>query len=651
MAVSFKEQDLPESKSLAFDITHWGGVNKIKGSAQIYEFASCKNMSSERYPYTSPKKPLKRIVSEEGIKRIYKVSDEKVYCIDKNSRLCFFKDGEKELLTYTDGDVTENICILNCDCVNNYDDCSIFYPETAYTDYEGNLKRIGTPITLTPRFTIDRSGTERYEYVTLEEEYLQHEYKNSTATQKLWNAFDLTSAELAIENLNATSFTVCFNLPESSDRKYEMPIEGTSETKPEVRARIYDRDGKIKFYSLQNEDGTVTPKEIIHGYFPEVNRRYNFANVEIPEEITLEKGDYMVFTVGFYSTADSDFGNSAARKKRAARNAEYISKADWSVASGTDGSANILGGTLEMGTVYQNRVVGVCKNEIRASALGDFSNFTEFADEAGNPSATGAYATDVGSEGEFLGVCVYQNVILLLKRNIVYEMYGNMPYTVSELCKTGCIDNDSIVEIDGRLYWASPKGIVCYSGGVPTVISQKIDIDLSGKCKAGTDGVRYYAYDGEKIHVYDTYRGVWHTEEANGFKSFYSADKLYMLFEDGIYVYGGEGRVEWEFETTDFNFATEQRKNLSKLWVRAEMKPNTELEIFVRQDGGEWRRSAVKTAEREEMFDFKLRVKKCDSFALKFKGRGDISIADIHGRVSIGTSKHRSGASLNVYRR
>lgn len=132
---------------------------------------------------------------------------------------------------------------------------------------------------------------------------------------------------------------------------------------------------------------------------------------------------------------------------------------------------------------------------------------------------------------------------------------------------------------------------------------------------------------------------------------YYGNDSLYMVCDDGIYTYGGNERVKWEFETKDFTFSTIERKNLSKLWIRAEMSSLSHIEVYARQDKGEWVRVAVKTAERDEMFDFKLRIKKCDSFALKFKGKGNVKILDIHGKVTVGTSKHRSGKSLDVYRR
>ena len=145
---------------------------------------------------------------------------------------------------------------------------------------------------------------------------------------------------------------------------------------------------------------------------------------------------------------------------------------------------------------------------------------------------------------------------------------------------------------------------------------------------------------------------MWHIEDDLKVKMFYNLENdLYFVSDEGIYkINSGSEFVEWEFETKDFSFDIPERKNVSRLWIRAEMAKNTKLEIYVRQNGSDFQRVAVKTAQRDEMFDFKLRIKKCDSFALKFKGRGNVGIMDIHGKVTVGTSKHRSGESLNVYK-
>ena len=192
-----------------------------------------------------------------------------------------------------------------------------------------------------------------------------------------------------------------------------------------------------------------------------------------------------------------------------------------------------------------------------------------------------------------------------------------------------------------------------YSGGVPTVISTQVDIKTDNIAKAGTDGRKYYVYDGNRTYVYDTYFKMWHILDELEIKMFYNFENdLYFVADDGIYkINSGNEAVEWEFETKDYTFGSKERKNLSKLWLRADMPKNSRLEVYVKQNGSEWQRVAVKTAEKDEMFDFKLRVKKCDSFALKFKGKGDVRILDIHGKVTVGTSKHRSGLSLNVYRK
>ncbi|MBQ6907960.1 MAG: hypothetical protein IJQ28_06235, partial [Clostridia bacterium] len=380
-----------------------------------------------------------------------------------------------------------------------------------------------------------------------------------------------------------------------------------------------------------------------------ISRRREEYTVTVPQSIKLEKGDYFTVTAGWFF----DTGTSPSTTKNFKDEINYLSTAQWYITKADASGNNIAVLPLNYAVIYNNRVVGVNKSDIRASALGDFSNYWEYADEAGNPSATGAYATDVGSYGDFTGIAPYNNVLLLFKKDIVYEMYGSMPYTITELCKTGCIDNDSIVSVNGVMYWASPYGFVRYAGGMPAVISHGTDIKTDGAFKSSTDGRKIYCYDGDRIYVYDTLYQMWHIEDSSEVKMFFgNINDVYSVLSDGIYrLNSGTERIEWEFVTKDYTFNIKERKNLSKIWIRSEMSENSALEIYVRQDGGEWKRVAVKTAEKQEMFDFKLRVKKFDSFTIKFKGRGDVKILDIHGNVTVGTSKHRSGASLNIYRR
>lgn len=628
MAITYKEEALPAVSTFAFDINRWAGVNKIKGSQYDYEMADCKNMSSDNFPYASPRKPREKLIDEAGIKRIYKVEDGKIYYIDKDDYLCYTEKGVKSYVTYTDeNDAEQKIQIKDCECTNIYDSFSVFYPYLLYINEKNEPNCIKYPlffgnradyVTIKPT---DEFGDELSEYMPDDNMY-QATYESTV--------FD-------VDNFDVKEIAVKITLPEA--KEYELP-EATDARGMRFVLRIYDKDGNTKKYT--DESGA---EHLITSVKVTVTGRENVFTINIPNDITLEQGDYCLLRIGY-------FGDYGAYQTEWQKNLDYIMRGEFEIETSAYGGI-ITGPVLDYGVVYNNRIVGVRKNRICASALGDFSNFWEYADEAGNPSATGAYATDVGSAGDFTGICAYNNVLLLFKKDIVYEMYGSMPYTITELCTTGCIDNDSIASIDGVLYWASPKGIVRYSGGVPNVISTQIDIKTDGICKAGTDGRKYYVYDGYKTYVYDTYYQMWHIEDETSIKMRYShINDLYTVCEDGIYkANSGKESMKWEFTTKDYTFSSKERKNLSKLWIRADMQRNSRLEIYVRQNGGEWSRVAVKTAENDEMFDFKLRVKKCDSYTIKFKGKGDVRILDIHGKVTVGTSKHRSGNSLNVYRK
>ena len=611
MAITYKEEALPAVSTFAFDINRWAGLNKIKGSQYDYEMADCKNMSSDNFPYASPRKPRELIYAEEGIKRIYKVEDGKIYFIDPEDYLCYAENSVKSYITYTDDEGTEQkVRMPECKCTNNYDKCSIFYPNIRYIDENNDVSSVKQSIEfgsiLGPVTSISPNGNRSYRVEI-----------NST---------------LYIDNIDATNFKISVKFPSEDD--LEFPYSSTWESRFDLILIRYDKNNNSR------ESRTII--------WYETDEREKYWVVTFSD---FEEGDYLFIRCKYSSSDEDDVTESFCKQVF-----NFVKSGEWTIVeNAVDGfsNGNPFAQSLDYGVVYNNRIVGVKGNNIRASALGDFTNFTEYADEAGNASATGAYATDVGSSGDFTGICAYNNVLLLFKKDIVYEMYGSMPYTITELCNTGCIDNDSICSIDGVLYWASPKGIVRYSGGMPSVISAQTDICTDSVCKAGTDGRKYYVYDGHKNFVYDTYYQMWHIEDENAVKMRYNhINDLYMVCDDGIYkADSGNENVEWEFETKDYTFTSKERKNLSKLWIRADMAQNSKLEIYVRQNGGEWSRAAVKTAERDEMFDFKLRVKKCDSYTLKFKGKGDVRILDIHGKVTVGTSKHRSGNSLNVYRK
>lgn len=614
MAVPYEPKGLPAVTTLDFNVSHWGGVNSTKGYTADYEMVDCKNMGGDNYPYASPKKADKKMIAEDGIKRIYKIDGNKIYYIDKDEYLCFGEDGIKNYVVDKDGN---KIQMNNVSCTNNYDDGTIFYPEMKYMNYENDIK--------TPSHSFWWNDT-----------YVKSKYGGVTTITYTAGAVEINNSKnrkLKAKVILPIEYDDNEPIP---DEEYGYPIKIT-DLHVYLEAVVYDENlvEKYRVKALTGDYG--------HAY---ITGRENVYDFEFSEDAVFKEGYVVMLDLKVSGALTSYSINTFVAQ------ADYIKNGEWSYVC-DDITESVFMYEFDYGVIFNNRVVCCKGSDIRLSGEGNYANFTQYIDEAGNADPTGADATNVGSAGEFTGIYGYNNVVLLFKRDIVYEMYGVMPFVITELCKTGCVDNDSIVSIDGVLYWASPKGIVRYGGGAPTVISTQIDIDTSDICKAGTDGRKYYVFDGKRTFVYDTYYQMWHIWDNKEIGMMYNhITELYFVGNDGIYKAGaGSEWVEWEFETKDYTLGSKERKNLSKLWLRADMPKHSRLEVYVRQNGGEWQRVAVKTAENDEMFDFKLRIKKCDSFAIKFKGKGDIRILDIHGKVTIGTSKHRSGESLKVYRK
>ena len=381
MAIPYKSNPLPAVSAVAFDIFRWGGVNNTKGAQADYEMSSCKNMASDNYPYASPRKPREKIVDEQGIQRIYKVEGDRVYCIDSENYLCFWENGVKSFVTYTENETETKIQMGDCTCTNNYNKGSVFYPNVRYVDEKNKIFSVKYPIVFG-----DIIGPYKYENHNDETRY----------------RMEMKATDMPIDNVNATSFMVSVKFPDEDE--WEFPTNSYFEDWLQLPVVLYDKNGEskgskwIKWYKDDPRNKSWT---------------LSFTN--------LEEGDYIGIKLNL-SEDDENNVEFTYQKRRY----NFLKSGEWFIEASVENGAtngNPCIKPLDYGVVYNNRIVGVSKNDIRASALGDFTNFYEFVDEAGNPSATGAYATDVGSFGDFTGICAYNNV---LQSSV--KVYGIEPY-------------------------------------------------------------------------------------------------------------------------------------------------------------------------------------------------------------------------------
>ena len=301
---------------------------------------------------------------------------------------------------------------------------------------------------------------------------------------------------------------------------------------------------------------------------------------------------------------------------------------------------------LRFPVVVNNRVWGVTSSEICACALGDPTNWEQF-----EGIASDSYKVAVDSGLDFTGSGVYNSNPVFFKENAIYRLYGSLPsnFTLQRLDVSGVMEgcHKSVCKINEALYYKGRRGVYRYTGGVPVCISECLG-DLSQYCDAvaGEDGRKLYISmrkgDGWYLFVYDTETGVWFIEDnvkVLGFAKFGSV--LYYLDDscclnsytsdpDAALTFEEKDPVGWEMEFAPVNEVVKEQKVYSKITLRMELEGCSAAIVCVRRDGGAWEEVAsVNSRDYRGMMHIPIPPKKCDSFALKIKGFGQMCLKGI----------------------
>lgn len=249
--------------------------------------------------------------------------------------------------------------------------------------------------------------------------------------------------------------------------------------------------------------------------------------------------------------------------------------------------------------VHNNRIWGVGGNTIYASRLGwalgaanpDGKNgWTGFIDATGYPDDAGPFVQDFASEGEFIGICSWDDRIVALKPRCHHEVMGSYPstFSVTTVSKTGTTDNRSICEVDGRLYYASFGGMYSYAGGVEQNISRKVMIAPGAVC-CGTDGTLLYVCDDAgNLFVYDAARGIWSQQSHGNFISmaFLNGAVFAMDYIGSVYALNcDDSKVsEWSFTFNDYNETVYNQNDIRKIVLKMKARKDTKIKIELLAD-------------------------------------------------------------------
>lgn len=327
-------------------------------------------------------------------------------------------------------------------------------------------------------------------------------------------------------------------------------------------------------------------------------------------------------------------------------------------------------------TVADNRIWG-CSNsahEIYACKQGDPTNWYSYAG-----ISTDSYAVTIGSDGEFTGCCTYKGTPYFFKEDLIIIMYGSKPsnYQVSEIFSQGIEkgSSESIIYLNGAMYYKARKGMVRFDGSNVTTISEELGRKRFKNAVASASDSKYFVSmlenDKPRLFVYDSDKGMWHIEDdfrpdfffkfgatvcgvrrtdsmvyrIDGLeditKKLPSATKKMEIEENvavGNLIIYNRG-LEWYAETGPIEKGSVNAKYIQRLGIRYELQERAFLTVKVQYDNdSEWQEVFTHEGRKGEgAVSVPFRPCRCEKFRLRFEGKGKCLIHNIQRSVYEGS--------------
>lgn len=232
-------------------------------------------------------------------------------------------------------------------------------------------------------------------------------------------------------------------------------------------------------------------------------------------------------------------------------------------------------------------------NYLRYSAVENMDDWTA-------PGDAGQELIETTHKAYASALCAFGGHILYFKEDAMLELYGTDPSNFSLLPISGdigCIDQKSIAEINGALYFLGREGVYCYKGGAsPSCISFPVlkyiqNMPKDAVIAAGSDGVRYYLSLSQKngipvVLVYDTRYGVWCLEDdwpivafARTKDGFFGVTKYGLFFS--IADPDPNEWVSWSYTSRPYVCENSLLQNWHRMYIRATLKESAYIYVFV----------------------------------------------------------------------
>lgn len=291
---------------------------------------------------------------------------------------------------------------------------------------------------------------------------------------------------------------------------------------------------------------------------------------------------------------------------------------------------------------------GKTVNEIYASALGDFKNWSKYAG-----TSQDSYTVSVGAKGDFTGGINHLGNPYFFKERCVYKIYGEKPSnyqtqeTVCDGVRAGC--HETLKSVNGTLFYLSISG-VCAFDTLPTDMAQPLGDETFDAGAAGEiEGNYYISMRGEDgkwgLYCLNTDKGTWHREDATHVLAFARMrDELYMLADDGrlMEVHGRKGEkeesVSWRIDSSNIGFEYSDQKYLSRFNIRMKLGQWARCTLYIEYDSsGVWERKGfMEGKEVVRTYTIPVIPRRCDHLKIRLEGEGEMQLYSIAKILEIG---------------
>lgn len=319
---------------------------------------------------------------------------------------------------------------------------------------------------------------------------------------------------------------------------------------------------------------------------------------------------------------------------------------------------------MEYICAHNNRIFGVSNNE-ESSVYNPLTGQVEkvksrvlHASELGFPTrwntfqgtAADSYSVAIGGNGDFTGICEYSGAVLAFKEDKMYRLTGDYPaeyylrdYSVEGI-KKGC--NDSAVVINETLYYLSPRGVMAYAGGVPTIISYPLGMGSNVRAVAGRDRVHYFlcvhrVAGNHDFHRYDTVHGLWTLEGTDHVNAMCRlGDRMLMVTGGQIYETdsGEEETVQWSATLAECDEAIFEKKRYR--WIRLIADVQGTLKLEYKANDNEWQvLGEIRDNPGKHVYAFAADTIRADRMTLRLSGSGDSKVYAIEREFTVGSDR------------